>query len=205
MPEYDTDGLCASRQVAPIPAESAESDTAADRWEAGAVDERHKSVHRHRRGDRGASLVEFALVVPLLTLFVFGIVQFGLAYDMKQSINSAAREGARMAAIPDEDNVTYGTIRARVDSSFASLASGTVDDVEVQVVRAANPSAILRTCTGSGCTPATTPPAASPCSGLPGETVVVTVTERHDITIPFYGVRRVDLVGRGEFRCEIDA
>ncbi len=48
---------------------------------------------RRTSRDGGASLVEFALVVPLLTLFLFGIVQFGIAYDKKQSINSAAREG----------------------------------------------------------------------------------------------------------------
>jgi Flp pilus assembly protein TadG len=49
--------------------------------------------------ERGASLVEFAFVVPLLTLFLFGIVQFGIAYDKQQSVNSASREGARLGAL----------------------------------------------------------------------------------------------------------
>ena len=68
--------------------------------------------------DAVSSLVEFALVLPLLSMLLFGIVQFGLAYDMKQSINSAAREGARMAAIPDEANVNYSTIHSRVDAEL---------------------------------------------------------------------------------------
>ncbi len=152
-----------------------------------------------------SSLVEFALVLPLLSMLLFGIVQFGLAYDMKQSINSAAREGARMAAIPDEANVNYSTIHSRVDASFAGMQTGGVDSVSVVVVRANAPHTVLKTCTATGCTPLTTPASVSPCSGVPGETVVVTAVEKYDITIPFFGVRPVDLTGRGEFRCEIDA
>lgn len=159
---------------------------------------------RNGRHERGASLVEFALVVPLLTMFLFGIVQFGLAYDMKQSVNSAAREGARLAAVPDEVNVTYGTIRARVDSSFASLQSGAVDSLTVEVKRP-GAATVARRCTTTGCTPLTTPASASPCSGRAGDTVVVTAKVEHDLTIPFFGVLPVDLTGRGEFRCEIDA
>ena len=161
--------------------------------------------------DRGASLVEFALVLPLLSMFLFGIVQFGLAYDMKQSINSAAREGARMAAIPDEPTptntgVTYAGIRSRVDSTFNSVQSASVDSLTVEVVPAANPDATpIRTCTASGCTPATSPASQSPCTSTPGETVVVTATKVYDFTIPFVGLKAVTLTGRGEFRCEIDA
>lgn len=50
-----------------------------------------------------------------------------------------------------------------------------------------------------------TPAKSSPCTGLPGDTVVVTATKNHEITIPFVGVMSVALTGRGEFRCEIDA
>jgi Flp pilus assembly protein TadG len=173
-------------------------------------------VHR-RAGHResGASLVEFAFVVPVLTLFLFGIVQFGLAYDMKQSINSAAREGARAAAIPDEANVTYSSIRSRVNNSFTAFVSDTADTVEVKVVTASTPTQVRKTCTASGsptptdsCTttiPASSPTSKSPCTNQAGQTVVVTVTELHEITIPFFGVRNVTLTGKGEFRCEIDA
>jgi Flp pilus assembly protein TadG len=162
-------------------------------------------VHRNRPDDRGASLVEFALVVPLLTLFLFGIIQFGLAYDMKQSINSAAREGARMAAIPDEVNVTYSSIDSRVASTFNSMQTAPIDQLTVVVVDSTNPAITRKTCTTSGCTPASVPVSVSPCTGQAGQTVVVTATKKHDVTIPFYGVLPIELVGRGEFRCEIDA
>jgi Flp pilus assembly protein TadG len=53
-----------------------------------------------RRGDeRGAALVEFALVLPVLILFVFGIVEFGRAYSARIQLTSAVREGARAVAL----------------------------------------------------------------------------------------------------------
>ena len=45
--------------------------------------------------NEGSELLEFALVVPLLLVFVVGIVDFGSAYNLKQQLNNAAREGAR--------------------------------------------------------------------------------------------------------------
>lgn len=49
--------------------------------------------------ESGASAVEFALLLPLLVLFLFGILQFGLFYYRAQGVEAAAREGARIAAI----------------------------------------------------------------------------------------------------------
>lgn len=46
-------------------------------------------------GDAGAAAVEFALVLPLLLLLVFGVVDFGLAYQAKVELAHAAREGVR--------------------------------------------------------------------------------------------------------------
>ena len=147
------------------------------------------------RGQRGASLVEFALIVPLLSMFLFGIVQFGLAYDLKQSINSAAREGARMAAIPDDATVDYDAIVERVNSSFDSISTGTVDSVTVEIVDAGT-NTVVRTVTAAD--------TESPCKDYPGETVRVTAVKEHEITIPFFGTMNPDLTGTGEFRCEID-
>jgi Flp pilus assembly protein TadG len=53
----------------------------------------------HRlRAERGASAVEFALVLPLLVMLVLGIFEFGLAYNTKITLTHAAREGARAQA-----------------------------------------------------------------------------------------------------------
>ncbi len=51
-----------------------------------------------RLWETGASqLVEFAFVFPLLLVLVVGIADFGSAYNLKQKLNNAAREGARIA------------------------------------------------------------------------------------------------------------
>lgn len=44
----------------------------------------------------GAQLLEFALVLPLLLVFVVGIIEFGGAFALKQKMTNAAREGARV-------------------------------------------------------------------------------------------------------------
>ncbi|HEX9180374.1 MAG TPA: TadE family protein, partial [Burkholderiales bacterium] len=54
-----------------------------------------------RRGQRGQALVEFALILPLLMLVLFGIVEFGRAWNAKQVLTDAAREGARLAVVGD--------------------------------------------------------------------------------------------------------
>jgi Flp pilus assembly protein TadG len=52
-----------------------------------------------RRDERGAAVLEFAIVLPLLVLFVFGIVEFGRAYSARITLTAAVREGARAAAL----------------------------------------------------------------------------------------------------------
>ncbi len=53
------------------------------------------STFRRRRGERGASAVEFALVVPLLLTFLLGTVELGLYMKDYVSMSSSARAGAR--------------------------------------------------------------------------------------------------------------
>ena len=59
------------------------------------------------RGEDGAAAVEFALLLPLLVLLLFGFIQFGLAFNSRIQATNAAREAARMAVvgIDDFDNI----------------------------------------------------------------------------------------------------
>ena len=56
--------------------------------------------------DRGAAMVEFAVVVPLFLLLVFGIIEGGWYFAEQVEIRNAAREGARIAV------VDYGSANA---------------------------------------------------------------------------------------------
>jgi len=70
--------------------------------------------------DRGAAAVEFALLLPLLALLVFGIVDFGRALNAQITLTQAAREGARMAAL-GEPNVVSSTQAAATGLSPVSV------------------------------------------------------------------------------------
>src|SRR6266568_5978328 len=55
---------------------------------------------RHRN-ERGASLVEFALLLPVLVLILFGIIDFGSLYNNYQAVRQGARDGMRQAIVAD--------------------------------------------------------------------------------------------------------
>jgi len=50
------------------------------------------------RKAEGAQLVEFAFAMPILVVLLIGIIDFGGAFNLKQKLNNAAREGARIAS-----------------------------------------------------------------------------------------------------------
>lgn len=71
-----------------------------------------RCLHDRRMGDRerGASLVEMALILPLLLMLLLGMVTAGIAYHQFNSLQTAAREGTRFGAtIPDVDS-NLGTV-----------------------------------------------------------------------------------------------
>ena len=51
------------------------------------------------RGEEGAAAVEFALLLPLLVMLLFGFIQLGTAFNTRIQATNAAREGARMAVV----------------------------------------------------------------------------------------------------------
>jgi hypothetical protein len=56
-------------------------------------------TRRSNHSERGASLVEFAMVLPLLLVLVFGIMEAGWLFAQLTETRNAAREGARLAVV----------------------------------------------------------------------------------------------------------
>src|SRR4051812_20754999 len=56
---------------------------------------------RHRRDGTGAAAVEFALVVPVLAMLLFGIITAGLSYSQALGLTNSVREGARFGSSSD--------------------------------------------------------------------------------------------------------
>jgi len=53
--------------------------------------------HQATVGEEGSQVLEFAMVLPFLLVFILGIIDFGGAFNLKQNMANAAREGARTA------------------------------------------------------------------------------------------------------------
>jgi Flp pilus assembly protein TadG len=90
----------------------------------------------HKARDRGSVAVEFALVVPVLLLIVFGIIDFGRALNAQIALTGAAREGARLAAL----GYSNAAVRARVAAAAPDL-SGLIVTVPATCPRGAGPAA----------------------------------------------------------------
>jgi Flp pilus assembly protein TadG len=65
------------------------------------------ALMRRWRSERGAELVEFALVTPLMLVLIGGIVDFARLFQSYEVVTNAAREGARLAALPGYDANNY--------------------------------------------------------------------------------------------------
>jgi len=94
------------------------------------------------RGARGQSLAELALALPILLALLVGIFEFGRAWNVRQVLTAAAREGARLAVIPGADQtVVEGDIDARltaagldpgdVTTSIVGMGAGTGSETTV--------------------------------------------------------------------------
>jgi Flp pilus assembly protein TadG len=77
---------------------------------------------------KGQSIIEFALVLPILLLVVFGITEFGRAIMVTNVLNTASREGARLAAVsPVGDSLS---VQSRV---LEVLDAANIDAKEITI------------------------------------------------------------------------
>jgi Flp pilus assembly protein TadG len=58
------------------------------------------------KNQKGTSIVEFAIILPLLIILIFGMVEFSILYYNRAIIVNASREGARAAIVFRADPVT---------------------------------------------------------------------------------------------------
>ncbi|MDA3789080.1 MAG: pilus assembly protein [Desulfobacula sp.] len=69
---------------------------------------------QHLKNQKGAAVVEFAIVLPLLIIFTFGIIEFGVILFDKALITNASREGARFGILFNDPLHTVEEIQDRV-------------------------------------------------------------------------------------------
>ena len=72
--------------------------------------------------EKGASTVEFAIVLPVLVTILVGIFQLGIAFNGYLAITHAAREGARQASVGNYDEQTVRSDSYPVKPTVVSLS-----------------------------------------------------------------------------------
>ena len=106
------------------------------------------STRRFLKRTRGAAIIEFALVVPILFLLVWGIISFTRAYQRLNALTSSLREGARVASTLDKiqtDASRRTLVRSHihtfstafgytVDTSLVTIDASSGTEVSVRVV-----------------------------------------------------------------------
>ena len=87
------------------------------------------SLRRWNR-ERGAAVVEFALVLPLLLMLVLGAIDWGWYFYAREVVTNAAREGARtgsVSAVGSDDATSAASSAASTYLSSLNLTGGTVN------------------------------------------------------------------------------
>jgi Flp pilus assembly protein TadG len=129
---------------------------------------RPRRVHR-----RGGAIVETALVLPLILLFIFGIMEYGRYILCAQVVINAAREGCRYAVTHTQPVTIGGTTTGNATSDVTNqvskfLAGQQLSNQSVQVYQSDSKGTNLGTWNGA----------------TPGQYVAVQITGTFQITVP---------------------
>jgi len=128
--------------------------------------------------EEGVAAVEFALILPVLALLLFGVLEFGRVWSQYQVFQGAAREGARCAAVASTSECD---IQTAIDNAAGPYQPDEDATVEILGGGAAP----------EGCTDADR-----------GEDVQVSWEQSLDINIPFWNDVTVTPTIKAVFRCE---
>jgi Flp pilus assembly protein TadG len=73
------------------------------------------------KNEQGQTMTEFALVLPILVVLLFGIIQFGIAFNNYVTLTDAIRAGARKAAVSRQSSDPVGACKAAVMAAADNL------------------------------------------------------------------------------------
>jgi Flp pilus assembly protein TadG len=127
-----------------------------------------------RRGERGATAVEFAVILPILLVLVFGIIAFGFGFARWVALTNGAREGARYMAINSAGD----------------------PGAEAQAITRAQQWANLP-CAGGGCTYSST----SCAPGVEDASFSITMNEFSPFDVPFLPTLGFPLTSTAVMQC----
>ena len=89
-----------------------------------------KNTNRRKiefRSQKGQSVTEFALALPILVLLLFAVIQFGITFNNYVTLTDATRAGARKAAVSREQSNPSSLTTPAVRSSAANLTQSNLN------------------------------------------------------------------------------
>ncbi len=190
---------------------------------------RLRILRRNRRGsERGAALVELALIVPILVMLVVGIAEFGFGYKDRMTVQTATRTGARVGStLGNRSTIDYDILQG-VKSALGSVPTANIDKIIIYKSTTADgavpatclssgsqagscnvylPSALTAPSTSFGCGSGALDTAWCPTSRVVSQSVGpdylgVYIQIRHDFFSGFLGTRQITLKDKAVLRLE---
>lgn len=161
------------------------------------------ATERDDGGQSGAAAVEFALIMIPLVLILFGIIEFGLAYNRQQGMHAGSREAARVASI----GASYADVADAFESAVDTIATA---DLRLNVTVTEADGTQYSAVPGAGGFAAPSDGvfgAGEPCDGADeAERVQVTVrvsdSDKYGVSIPFGPIVGQDFESKAVFVCE---
>ena len=83
------------------------------------------------KSEKGQATTEFAIVLPIFAVLLFGVIQFGITFKNYLSLTDAVRAGARKAAVSRNSSSPVGDTRTAVRNAAADLDASKLPDPEV--------------------------------------------------------------------------
>lgn len=144
-----------------------------------------------RRRERGQSLVEFSIVLPVFMVLLMGVLDFGRVIWATNTLQAAAREAARFAIVHGGSPTTpcpvgphspdQVTPVADASCPYPSDSTQSIKDVAIANATAAGGPVTVTVCYGAGCTGDTNAAGATNVRGTP---VTVTVSTTVSLVTP---------------------
>jgi Flp pilus assembly protein TadG len=86
------------------------------------------------RSERGQTMVEFALVLPIFCLLLIGIIQFGIIWNNYVTLTDAARAGARKAVVSKDEASAEAAVRHSAGNLPGAQSAATCTNPPEQVL-----------------------------------------------------------------------
>ncbi len=142
------------------------------------------------RAERGASAVEFAIILPVLVLLVGAIIDFGFVFAQQLALNNGTRDAARTAIVDPLSSAPLTCTQINTTAKNAMVGGVGMNPAAVSF-------ALSRSDGDNPCA------AATPCAGAAqGVTLQLAATYSSTPPFPLPYMNPIVLTSKGVFRCE---